>query len=159
VRGTTSNTIDYSSKKGWYMDFINPNDTLNHGERIVSASILRDGRIIFSTLIPIPDTTATDVCLPSSSSTSHVMVLDALTGGRPSTPALGSLMVTLPDGSSVAVSGVQSTSGSMGTPTIITRPDGGQINGSASSGNIEDIKYNPASTSTTGAGRQSWKQL
>jgi type IV pilus assembly protein PilY1 len=141
------------------MDFVNPTDTLNHGERIVSASILRDGRIIFSTLIPIPDTTNTDVCSPSATSTSWVMVLDAITGARPSAPALGSIMVTLPDGSSVAISSVQTSSGSMGTPTVITNPSGGQINGSNSTGGIEKITYNPASPSSTGAGRQSWRQL
>jgi type IV pilus assembly protein PilY1 len=168
IRGTSSNTINWATQKGWYMDFINPNpDTTvppnpngnNQGERIVSASILRDGRIIFSTLIPIPTTTSTtDVCVAGSASTSWVMILDAITGASPSTAALGSSMVTV-NGKSVPISGQQTEGGSIGTPTIITSPSGGQLNAGNSSGGIVKLPYNPASASTTGAGRQSWKQL
>jgi hypothetical protein len=67
-------------------------------------------------------------------------------------------MVTV-NGKSVPISGQQTEGGSIGTPTIITSPSGGQLNAGNSSGGIVKLPYNPASASTTGAGRQSWKQL
>jgi len=187
-RGTSNNTIDWSTQKGWYMDFVNPNTNKNEGERIVSASLWRDGRIIFATLIPIPTTTSsTDVCIAGSTSTSWFMVLDAATGSRPSTPTLGDTMITVGT-QSVPVSGQQTKDGSIGTPTIITGAGSGATTGSGTTGsgttgggtttggNIDvsptaqgysgnsnggttqiGIHTDPASTS--GAGRQSWRQL
>lgn len=49
VRVTSDNEVDFSAKAGWYMDF----DSSNYpGERIVANSLVRNGRIIFPTLIP-----------------------------------------------------------------------------------------------------------
>jgi type IV pilus assembly protein PilY1 len=178
VRVTSTNTIDYATKNGWYMDFEDPNSTTtpkaNRGERIVSASLLRGGRIIFVTLIPTPNTAAsTDVCIAGSKSESWLMELDALTGSRLTAPALdinGSGSVTSADTISVMIdgkatdvpaSGIKTTGGSTKTPTVITEKGADDLKclGSSNADNPNCIRESPASTSTSGAERQSWKQL
>lgn len=178
IRVTSPNTVDYLTKNGWYMDFEDPNSTTtpkaNKGERIVSASLLRGGRIIFVTLIPTPDTAAsTDVCIAGSKSESWLMELDAISGARLTAPALdinGSGSVTSADTISVMVdgkatdvpaSGVKMTGGSTKTPAVMSNPGSDEIKytGSSSGADPKGIAETPASTSTSGAERQSWKQL
>ena len=57
--------------RGWYMDFISPVRPTFRGERVVSNPLLRNGRIIFTTLIPDPDPCG-------FGGTSWLMELDAL---------------------------------------------------------------------------------
>jgi type IV pilus assembly protein PilY1 len=178
IRVTSPNTVDYSTKNGWYMDFEDPNSTTtpkaNKGERIVSASLLRGGRIIFVTLIPTPDTTATtDVCIAGSKSESWLMEMDALSGARLKAPALdinGSGTVTDEDTVSVMVdgvatdvpaSGVKMTGGSTKTPAVINNPGSDELKftGSSSGEKPGKIAERPSSTSTSGSERQSWRQL
>lgn len=178
IRVTSPNTVDYSTKNGWYMDFEDPNSTTtpkaNKGERIVSASLLRGGRIIFVTLIPTPDTTATaDVCIAGSKSESWLMEMDALSGARLKAPALdinGSGTVTDEDTISVMVdgvatdvpaSGVKMTGGSTKTPAVINNPGSDELKftGSSSGEKPGKIAETPSSTSTSGSERQSWRQL
>jgi type IV pilus assembly protein PilY1 len=69
-----------SAKSGWYMDLVSPPIppsvvSVNRGERVVSAPLLRFGRVIFNTLIP-----SASAC--SAGGTSWLMEVDALTGGR-----------------------------------------------------------------------------
>ncbi|MDZ4151051.1 pilus assembly protein, partial [Methylicorpusculum sp.] len=52
IRITSTNTVDYATKKGWYMDLVSPPNATAKGERVVSQALLRGGRIIFATLIP-----------------------------------------------------------------------------------------------------------
>ncbi|MEN8177073.1 MAG: PilC/PilY family type IV pilus protein [Pseudomonadota bacterium] len=53
-RITSNESIDWTSHMGWYMDLVNTEggNTDNKGERQISASILREDRIIFTTMIP-----------------------------------------------------------------------------------------------------------
>ncbi|ADE14081.1 fimbrial assembly protein [Nitrosococcus halophilus Nc 4] len=76
-RVTTGNTIDWSTHKGWYMDLVNTenNNTNNYGEKQVSDSLLRNGRIIFTTLIP-----SDELC--DFGGTGWLMELDATNGGH-----------------------------------------------------------------------------
>lgn len=177
IRVTSPNTVDYSTKNGWHMDFEDPNSTItpkaNKGERIVSASLLRGGRIIFVTLIPTPDTTTKDVCIAGSKSESWLMEMDALSGARLKTPALdinGSGTVTDEDTVSVMVdgvatdvpaSGVKMKGGSTKTPAVINNPGSDELKftGSSSGAKPEKIAETPSSTSTSGSERQSWRQL
>ena len=71
VRVTTSNSIDWSRHLGWYMDLDQP-----ASERIVRKPILRNGKIIYTSLLPVLD--ADDPCV--SESQSWLMELDALSG-------------------------------------------------------------------------------
>jgi type IV pilus assembly protein PilY1 len=66
---------DWTTKRGWYMDFPAPNPATNPGERIGYNPLLRNDRIVFPTLIP-----STSPCLAGGSS--WLMELDAITGRR-----------------------------------------------------------------------------
>ncbi|RMF18735.1 MAG: fimbrial assembly protein [Gammaproteobacteria bacterium] len=74
-RVLSQNPVDWNSKLGWYMDFIKPSSTDNQGERVVYTPLIRNGRIILSTLIPSGDS-----CEGGGSG--WVMELDAATGGQ-----------------------------------------------------------------------------
>jgi type IV pilus assembly protein PilY1 len=76
-RITSNNAINWESHSGWYLDLLNTEagNTDNKGERQVSASILREGRIIFTTLIPDADPCA-------YGGTGWLMELDAKDGSH-----------------------------------------------------------------------------
>lgn len=76
LRETSANSVDWTSKRGWYMDLDQPSP---NGERVVTQALLRYDRVIFLTLIP-----STDECVPGGES--WLMELDAVTGGRTTTP-------------------------------------------------------------------------
>lgn len=71
VRSVSTTSVDWATKKGWYLDLP---DT--PGERVVSTPLIKEGRVIFITVVP-----STDVCSPGGSS--WLMELDLLTGGAP----------------------------------------------------------------------------
>ncbi len=73
VRLVSSNEPNWSSHKGWYMDF---NKLTSARERIVTTPTLRNGKVIFPTTIPLIQS---DPC--RSDSESWLMDLDAITGG------------------------------------------------------------------------------
>ena len=51
VRITSNNSVDYASKKGWYLKLLKA-DGSKEGERIISQALLRGGKLILTTLIP-----------------------------------------------------------------------------------------------------------
>jgi len=55
VRQTTSNLIDWSVHKGWYMDLIVDGSSDNKGERVISNAVLYDNRVIFVSIQPDDD--------------------------------------------------------------------------------------------------------
>ncbi|WP_409422071.1 PilC/PilY family type IV pilus protein [Pseudaeromonas sp. ZJS20] len=55
TRTLSSNSIDWSTKKGWYLDLINPNTDSNEGERIVNNITVRSTKAYLTTLIPDED--------------------------------------------------------------------------------------------------------
>jgi type IV pilus assembly protein PilY1 len=126
----------------------------------VSDPILRNGRMIFSTIIP-----STDPC--TFGGTSWLMSLDALSGGRLNYPPFdlnndhafdNTDFVTLPDGTKVPAAGMQWKEGMVGKPGVVA---GGQSEdfayGSGSSGN--DAEKKNLNTGPGDRGRQSWRQL
>jgi type IV pilus assembly protein PilY1 len=180
VRTTSSNTITYTgnnAKKGWYIDFVNPNTQKNEGERIVSASLLRGGRIIFVTLLPIPTDLAstTPDCAARSVSTSWLTELNALSGSRPAEPVLDITQNSnvgdedvLHFGSgntatSMPASGIKLENGSSDGLAVMTNPDDPsneiKFTGSSDGKTPTGIAEKSTGTSDTGAGRQSWRQL
>ncbi|MHB1232970.1 MAG: pilus assembly protein [Burkholderiales bacterium] len=76
-RSVSSNTVDWTSGTvhGWYLDLP------SSGERVVSDSITRNKRVIFTTIIP-----STAAC--SAGGTGYLMELDLLTGGAITIPTL-----------------------------------------------------------------------
>lgn len=153
----------YDKYGGWYMDLYNTegNNTANLGERVVANPILRNGRIIFDTLVPTDD-----ICHPGG--TSWLMELDAVDGSRlPYTPfdvngdktftaddflALGSAT----DAKKVPVSGRKLKLGFAGTPTIINENTEKQHKYlSKSDGSLEAVVEKGGAF----AGRISWREL
>ncbi|NOR71032.1 MAG: hypothetical protein GQ532_15270 [Methylomarinum sp.] len=167
VRQTSENTVDYSSKDGWYMDLVTPPQPgTEAGERVVSFPLLRNSRIIFSTLLP-------DDASCSFGGTSWLMELDALTGQRLELSPFdltGDNEINLSDqieitdtnadgtidsSDSVGASGKKSTVGIIKTPGIINAGEKEYKYTSGSTGNLEGTTESSPSTS----GRQSWIQL
>ena len=152
---------------GWYMDLYNTQDgnTDNKGERMVSDPVLRDGKIIFVTLLPLPDP-----C--DFGGESWLMELDAYSGARlPTTPfdLDGDGLFTISDlvtdssGNDVVTSGKKSTVGILPSPGIlkdntVTGTSGGREFKyfSGSSGAIERVTE---SRGASGVGRQSWREI
>lgn len=51
ARVTSNHSVDYSSKKGWYLKLLGEN-SVAEGERVISQALLRGGRLILTTLVP-----------------------------------------------------------------------------------------------------------
>jgi type IV pilus assembly protein PilY1 len=167
LRVTTQNAVSGTTGRGWYMDLLKPGSPpVFKGEMQVSDSVLRNGRIIFTTLIPDPDP-----CSPGG--TSWLMEMEALTGGRLTespfdnnrdgvfnnqdfvTVNIDGVDVTVP------VSGMQSEVGIAQKPGILSSDNAefkylsGTTKNAAGS-NIQRAVENPGPSAR---GRQSWRQL
>jgi type IV pilus assembly protein PilY1 len=183
LRVTSDNAI--GANRGWYMDFLSPPGATFKGEMQVSNPLLRNGRVIFTTLIPDPDP-----C--SGGGTSWLMEMDLLKGSRLSESPFDSnedgifseadmVTITLADGSTltVPVSGLQSEVGiaqapgvlfTPGTPGTPAGPNGPAtppvppmeykyLSGSApnaSGSTLHRVRENPGLNSKN---RQSWRQV
>ena len=134
-RVVSNNAADWTTHRGWYMDFP------TSGERSVFRPLLLSARLIYTTLIP-----SGVACTFGGSS--FLMVVDPITGGRIDSAVLdtsGDGKLTAADkitsgGTSVYASGVQSTVGITPTPAIVIggvsgtgTPPGSLIYGTGSS--------------------------
>ncbi len=169
-RITSDNPIDWSTQMGWYIDLINTEggNTDNKGERQISASILRDDRIIFTTMMP-------DDNPCSAGGTGWLMELDARDGSR---LAFSPFDVnndgifdeddyiqatvdvngdgTVDDNDKVPPSGVKSEVGIIPMPAILTG-DGEEYKYTpGTTGDIQTTRENPGPGAS---GRQSWREL
>ncbi len=156
VRITSANP---AGLRGWFMDLVSPSDF--QGERVVSNPILRNDRIVFTTLIP-----DIDPCKPGGSS--WLMEMDALTGKRLSESPFDlnrdgkfddADLALLADGTTKwPASGIKSTVGITPEPGVLTDPSKGieYKYTPGTSGNIQMIGENPGSGNV---GRQSWRQI
>ena len=160
VRVTSKNTG--SNMAGWYIDLVSPTQGYQ-AEKQISRPLLRNGRIIFTTLIP-----DADPC--NFGGTSWLMELDALTGSRleqspfdlmPDNQFSTEDMVTVTVHGTpvtVPVSGLQSTVGITPMPGVMVDPgrpvEYKYIPGT--SGEIAVIVENPG---TDSSGRKAWRQL
>ncbi|WP_371413289.1 pilus assembly protein [Methylophaga sp. SB9B] len=171
-RVTSDNSINWTNELGWYINLLSPSTTNNFGERQVSNSIIRNGRIIFTTLLP-----SDDPC--DFGGSGWLMELNYATGGRLSYSPFDITGDGIfneadficiancdldadgnPDPNRVLVpaSGKKSEVGIIPTPSIASEA-GGQREfkyTSGSSGNIEVTVENPGPGFE---GRQSWRQL
>jgi type IV pilus assembly protein PilY1 len=160
VRLTSQTAVTNS---GWYLDLVKvesgqPLSTHFKGEMQVSDSILRNGRIIFTTLIP-----NADPC--GFGGTSWLMELDALSGGRLNYSPFDlnndkqftdDDYGTQLDKSETPVSGRQSEVGITPRPGILSGNDSEFKYTPGTSGNMQVIRENPG---VGDIGRQSWRQM
>lgn len=153
VRVTSANSMT-AGLRGWYIDLP------TSGERQVTDPVLRNGRIVFTTVIP-----SSDPC--SFGGRSWLMDLDALSGSRlPYTPfdlngddqfnQLDYITVTI-DGVEVQVpaSGVGNDY-LMSRPAFVTGENSEYSFTTDTGGSINTNRVNPG---PAGVGRQSWRQL
>ncbi|AUZ86098.1 pilus assembly protein PilY [Methylophaga nitratireducenticrescens] len=169
-RVTSDTAIDWASKKGWFIDLISPGAASNLGERQVSNAIIRNGKVIFTTLLP-----SDDPCLDGG--TSWLMELDFVSGARlqyspfdtnddSNFDSADYICIANCDNAEdsenppewAPVSGKKSEVGIIPTPSIASEA-GGQREykyTSGSSGQIEVTVENPGPGFE---GRQSWRQL
>lgn len=162
-RIVSDNPVDWSSKKGWYMELP------TSGERVVADPILSNGRIIFVTAIP-----SQSQALCDSGGSGWIMELDANNGGRIEqftfdvdndgdfdADDLLNAGDLNGDGNSdnVAPGGRKSSTGIIQRPTIIGKP-GSDIEYKYSSGS-EDAGIEAVREHKGGGirGRVSWEQL
>ncbi len=143
-----------AAQKGWFLDLPAV------GERQVSRPVVRDQRVIFTTVIPNDS-----ACLIGG--TSWLMEMDSVTGSRlPFSPfdlnddnqfTAGDYVEITVDGVliQVPVSGKKSNEGVIKTPGIVGAGDLEYKYTSGTSGVIE-VTVEPGNT---GSGRQSWRQL
>jgi type IV pilus assembly protein PilY1 len=154
-RVTSQNPIDWGTQRGCFLDLPTP------GERQVTDSMLRNERIIFTTLIP-----NTQVC--NFGGTGWLMELDAFCAGRLTESPFDlngdhrfddndKVTVNI-DGSPelVAVSGIQSTEGILPSPTILNSGTTEIKYNSGSRGGIFVTVENPGPSAS---GRQAWRQF
>lgn len=165
LRITSANTV--GSTRGWYMDLLSgapgvPSGPAFRGEMQVSDSMLRNGRIIFTTLIPDPDP-----C--DFGGTSWLMEMDALSGARLlSTPFdlnndgeftdADLVPYTLPDGTTIMIpsSGRKSDVGITPKPGVLAGEKAEYKYTPGTTGSIQMTVENPGANAQ---GRQSWRQI
>jgi type IV pilus assembly protein PilY1 len=174
VRATTDTLVNYPTAKGWYMDLLNPSTATSIGERIVSASLLRHGNIIFVTLLPIPPSGA-EICGSGSDGTSWLMELDAITGKRLGTSTGGApwdinddgvinsgdlVMITVGSLTGLlAPSAIQSPIGIVDTPNVIDIGGSKEIKIFSGSKEGEIWKILEAGGAGNKPKRESWRQI
>jgi len=159
LRTVSSNTVDYSSAFGWYIDLP------TGGERVIYEAIAIKDRILFTTIVPT-DPSVVDPCIPSVSG--WLMEVDAFNGGSPETVVFDtnndgnfddSDVVALTDGSTVQAAGIQPSTGAPLPPSIIRVEPGGGEDGtlkgivSDSSGNLAEFVHQAPRS------RTSWRRL
>lgn len=124
LRTSTSNAIDWTStpsKRGWYMDF--PATPGKPSERILSAPLAKDFKVIEDRVIFVTTTPTSDPC--QRGGISWLMEVNTMTGGNPSGPVLDTNNDNVIDSRDATVSGKQlpDTLGISKTPLWV---DGGE---------------------------------
>ena len=160
VRVTSENPTNWASARGWFMNLVPPSGVAE-GERVVSLPLLRNGRVIFPTLVP-----SANPC--EFGGGSWLMELEAVSGERLEQAPLditedGNIdsadLVTVSIGGvnvTAAPSAIQSRVGIIDTPAVVSTPDGNEIK--VFSGTSSGVEA-PLESGAGGRLRGSWRQL
>jgi type IV pilus assembly protein PilY1 len=154
VRKSTNHAINYDSHMGWYIKLLPVKvngvaNSSNFGEKQVSRAVVRDGRVIFTTLVPSQDS-----C--DFGGSSFIMSLNYTNGGQLLFPAFDLNGDGTFDGGDPLVAGVQSDVGIVPTVSILTDNDRDIGFASGSSGDVETVELNVGDAAL---GRQSWREI
>lgn len=125
-RFSTPNEVSYPTQRGWYMDLLTPasvSPSGSLGERVIAFPLLRNGRVIFVTLIPKPANSC------ESGGESWLMELDALNGKSLGTPPWDLNKDNTFNNSDLVDNKVpsgmkKSDIGTLKTPSVVTVPGG-----------------------------------
>jgi len=143
-----------SGKRGWYMNLLSP--TGYEGERVVANTVVRAGRVIFTTLIP-----AAEQC--GFGGKSWLMELDALSGARlSSTPFDTNNDGEVDEDDTVddqSLSGLQRPDGGIMPAPGVLLSDDGKIEFKYSPGTDGNIAVTAEDPGKSSSGRQSWRQI
>lgn len=154
LREMSDNNLDFASAMGWKIN-LRPQlvegsaNADNFGERQVSNAIVRDGRVIFTTLLP-----SQQPC--DFGGSSFVMQVNYRDGGALGYPAFDLNGDRVFDEVDTNASGRMSDVGIVPTLSVLSDADRDVAFGSGSSGDVDVLELN---TGTTATGRQSWRQL
>jgi type IV pilus assembly protein PilY1 len=154
LRDVSDEPIDWDVHDGWVLDLIpdkveGVDNTDNFGERQVSNPIVRNGRIIFTTLVP-----SNVEC--EFGGMSFLMEVDFRTGGALEFPAFDLNGDGVYDADDTDASGRASDVGIMPTVSILADDAQDVAFGSGASGSIDVIQISVGDQSY---GRQSWRKL
>jgi type IV pilus assembly protein PilY1 len=133
VRTSSRNPIDWTSKRGWFMDLrVQDGTSLANGERFIGEPRVALGRVLFTTFIPIGDQCAPGGVnwLYSLNSISGAPQLGAETAGG----GTGALSITPPGGSAPP---------STAPPIVITPPGPREDNDGGDGGGGDDQEPPP----------------
>lgn len=146
TRDTSSNPVDFASKKGWYLDLVDMSSANNPraaGERVIATPQLIGNVALFTTLIP-----QQDAC--GGGADSWLIALDYRTGSATSVPFFDLNNDGVFNATDRA-SGLKFGLG--GAPAILTKPDGGTVADKQSGDTIENVRLN------SGRLISSWRQI
>ncbi len=170
VRLTSNNLINWRTDPltptsgdhlGWYMDLIVQGSGDNRGERQVTVPVLRNGRIIFTTLIPSGSS-----CIFGGSG--FLMELDAANGARLGDPPFDfdndgtfDLVDFVTIGSAAVPSGIRSTGGAPSAPSILDAGGGEEYKylSGTDAGKLQAVHEKGGDEPGGGGRRESWRQL
>jgi type IV pilus assembly protein PilY1 len=143
VRDVSTNTIDWATKRGWYLDL--PTSM----ERVVGTAAVRDNRVIFTTLIP-----SVDPC--DFGGSGWLMEVSAATGAQLPYAVFdtsGDGLVTSADS---IIAGVPITVGMVKRPLVI---DGTPVAYKLLSGTTGEIQVERNRSFGPPLGRESWREV
>ncbi len=146
-RTVSNHPINWSTKRGWYIDLLQPSEGVLQGERSVLMPILSFGRVIFTTLIP-----SDDPC--EAGGRNWLMLLNADSGGMSAMPQFD----TNDDGklnsqdriiAAVSSDGVRSESVAVSAGSLI------HLIAATTTGAVENVTI----SNNAPPPRRSWKQI
>lgn len=162
LRVTSTQAVNWNTQKGWFLNLVPPQGF--EGERQITNPIVRNGKVIFTTMIP---SDSSDPCAPAG--TSWLMELDAARGSRLEYAPFDltgdgkfttdDFVTILVDGKPVRVppSGRKFEGGNAQTPAVMGDPRGTtEFKYVSTSEGLEVIVENQGRFAT---GRQSWIEL
>jgi type IV pilus assembly protein PilY1 len=138
-----------ASKSGWYIDL---NDPPGVGERVISAPLIYDNILIFSSIVP-PSSATVNSC--DAGGSGYINALDAFSGTSLDTPFFTAIpLITDDDGDELPVGSLPINAGMPTAPIII----GDQlVVGDSSGGTPTSMGVNAPGGSSTK--RVSWREL
>jgi type IV pilus assembly protein PilY1 len=135
---------------GWYLDLVSPSGY--NGERQVTDPLVRNDRVIFTTLIP-----SSDPC--GFGGSSWLMVLDLLSGGRLTDAQLDTNGDGKVDGNDQPVSGVGSNEVQSRAESLTCISNDCGSDRLLTSGSSSELSDDPLRSVGAARGRQSWRQI